>query len=73
MNINEYLDDYQDKLAEERTGTTLVAAKMLGRDAVGIELHEPYINIARARLAQVPLRLEPVDAEDCERLQEPLI
>ena len=73
MNINEYLDEYQAGLAEERTGTTLVAAKMLGRDAVGIELHEPYINIARTRLAQVPLALEPVDAEDCERLQELLI
>ncbi len=34
------------------SGTTLVAAKQLNRNAVGIEISEDYCNIARQRLAQ---------------------
>lgn len=37
------------------SGSTLEVARLIGRRAVGIELHEPYAEKAALRLAQAPL------------------
>ena len=40
------------------SGTTVLAAKMLGRQYIGIEREEDYCEIARKRVAAVPARLD---------------
>lgn len=41
------------------SGSTLEAARLSGRRAIGIERHEPYIEAAARRLAQAPLEVAP--------------
>jgi DNA modification methylase len=50
------------------SGTTLAAARKLGRKSVGIELNPDYIDLIRGRIGQAPLEFEaaaPVAVQPC--------
>lgn len=50
------------------SGTTLVAAQMLGIKAIGIEMEEKYCAIARRRVQVKPLFVEPVNSSQQQGL-----
>jgi len=48
------------------SGTTLLAANRLGRDATGIELKPQYVALAKRRVAREPLSLFATHGESAE-------
>lgn len=47
------------------TGSTVIAAKRLGKRGLGIDLNEEYINIARKRINDVLSERNDISNEDC--------
>lgn len=51
------------------SGTTAVVAKKLGRHYIGIDISQKYCDMARKRIAKVPVRLDMINDGHSHRLQ----
>lgn len=51
--LQKFPENFFDSIVTDRSGSTLMAAAMLGFEYVGIEVNNEYVNISRNRLKHV--------------------